>query len=298
MRIVLGIIGILLLSTVYVSTDPIQIEIVTCPNCSAYFLGTINSANESLYCALYDISHPEVLKIFDEKYDIIDIHIITEKKNHKHPREYIEVDSNFALMHNKFCVIDESIVITGSANPTINGFEYNDNILIKIKSKEVVKTFVSEFTELLGEKKEIQQKKFNYADIYFCPEDNCRNVVISEIRQAKKSIYFATFVFTDYAIATELVLAKKRGVEINGVIEKRMFSISVGNYLLAHNISVINDSNPKTMHHKLFVIDNTTIITGSYNPTQNGNSYNDETLIVLRNKETYADLTLLEDKNI
>ena len=39
------------------------------------------------------------------------------------------------------------------------------------------------------------------------------------------------------------------------------------------------------MHHKVFIIDNETVITGSMNPTGNGDKYNDENILIIRNKE-------------
>ena len=38
------------------------------------------------------------------------------------------------------------------------------------------------------------------------------------------------------------------------------------------------------MHHKVFIIDNKTVITGSYNPTANGNKNNDENMIIIHDK--------------
>jgi phosphatidylserine/phosphatidylglycerophosphate/cardiolipin synthase-like enzyme len=49
-------------------------------------------------------------------------------------------------------------------------------------------------------------------------------------------------------------------------------------------IDVIWDENPKTMHHKFFIIDNTTTITGSYNPTKHANTANDENILIIHNE--------------
>lgn len=39
------------------------------------------------------------------------------------------------------------------------------------------------------------------------------------------------------------------------------------------------------MHHKFFVIDNKTVITGSFNPTKAADYSNDDNLVVIRNTE-------------
>ena len=35
------------------------------------------------------------------------------------------------------------------------------------------------------------------------------------------------------------------------------------------------------MHHKVFIIDNKIVVTGSYNPTKNGNEHNDENMLIM-----------------
>ena len=39
------------------------------------------------------------------------------------------------------------------------------------------------------------------------------------------------------------------------------------------------------MHHKVFIIDNETVVTGSMNPTGNGNSKNDENILIIHDSE-------------
>ena len=39
------------------------------------------------------------------------------------------------------------------------------------------------------------------------------------------------------------------------------------------------------MHHKVFIIDNETVITGSYNPTKHANEKNDENILVIHGRE-------------
>jgi len=39
------------------------------------------------------------------------------------------------------------------------------------------------------------------------------------------------------------------------------------------------------MHHKVWIIDGKTVITGSFNPTKAGNEKNDENLVIIHDKE-------------
>ncbi|NQU78507.1 hypothetical protein HQ545_01935 [Candidatus Woesearchaeota archaeon] len=46
------------------------------------------------------------------------------------------------------------------------------------------------------------------------------------------------------------------------------------------------------MHHKVLIIDNKTVVTGSFNPSKNGDEKNDENLIIIHDSdvaEKYAE---------
>ena len=60
----------------------------------------------------------------------------------------IRLDGNPALMHHKFMVIDEHIVVTGSYNWSRAAEEANDENLVAILSEDVAKQFIEEFDRL------------------------------------------------------------------------------------------------------------------------------------------------------
>jgi hypothetical protein len=62
-------------------------------------------------------------------------------------------------------------------------------------------------------------------------------------------------------------------------------------------VEVIEDQNNAFMHHKFFVIDNRTVITGSYNPTKHANEENDENIVIIHNG-TIAELYAVEFKKM
>lgn len=268
---------IMLLTSLFYSPNP-ETQLYFCPeeNCENIWLSFFKDSTD-LKCAFYDL---------DEKYYnyLISLNtsldLILEKDNQFNNYSY-DLDKNPYYMHNKFCVKNNEFVLTGSTNPTINGLNKNNNTIVLIKSKKVAKTYIKEFEELKTKNKTNNQNEFHNLKVYFCPEDNCEEKLIQEIKKAKESIYFATFSFTSKPIATELIYAKKRNITITGVIETRMATNSVYQLLKNQGINVKKDKNPATMHHKLFIIDKSTLITGSYNPTNNGNKRNDENMLIL-----------------
>ncbi|MBZ0290281.1 MAG: FAM83 family protein, partial [Anaerolineae bacterium] len=62
-------------------------------------------------------------------------------------------DNRSALMHNKFMIMDSSIVWTGSWNYTINDTYRNNNNAVVLRSQKVVQNYQTEFNEMFTDKK-------------------------------------------------------------------------------------------------------------------------------------------------
>jgi len=278
-----------------------KIDVFFCPgdNCSMEMIKTINNS-DLIKCAFYDLDLEPLIKILKIKNASV---IIDEDNVNEDNKEFI-VDYGYGLMHNKFCVFDKGI-ITGSFNPTINGNYKNNNNLLIIHSLILKETFLDEFNELENNEK---QKKTRTTKLringilienYFCPEDNCEKEVLEELEKAEENIYFMVFTFTSENIGNKLVEKHENGIEINGVFEKFSANTQYSEYkkLKENNITVKLDKNPNMMHHKVFIIDNKTVITGSYNPTKSANEKNDENIIIIHDKDI-ADKYIDEFKKV
>ncbi|MFC1768208.1 phospholipase D-like domain-containing protein [Nanoarchaeota archaeon] len=254
--------------------DPIQVYFCPKDDCLKPFIENFMNAT-SIHCAFYDLKSEEIIDLLAVKSKKSDVRVIVNQN-------YIDGAKKapkFKTMHNKFCVIDGYITITGSMNPTNNGIYKNNNNVVVVKSRKLAKNYESEFQEMwdgtFGEGRSTSSiVKINdfVLESYFCPEDSCEVRVIHELKKAKNSIKIMAFSFTSYPISDFLASAN---VSVEVLLEKRQKAISV--------VNSRNDTNPKTMHHKVFIIDNSTVITGSYNPTKNGNTHNDENILIIRN---------------
>ena len=49
-------------------------------------------------------------------------------------------------------------------------------------------------------------------------------------------------------------------------------------------LDVIKDKNKFMMHHKVFIIDKKIVVTGSFNPTGNGDTNNDENILIIHDE--------------
>ena len=78
------------------------------------------------------------------------------------------------------------------------------------------------------------------------------------------------------------------GITVAGVFEESQYHSNTGteyDNLLAAGLDVRLDGNPRSMHHKVFIIDNKTVITGSYNPSKNANERNDENVLIIHDED-------------
>ena len=108
-----------------------------------------------------------------------------------------------------------------------------------------------------------------YVDVYFCPSDNCSAVLVDFIMEA------------DYVDCAFYDLELEKVIEALNAKEARF----IGNEREGWGI----------MHNKFCVKDNK-VITGSFNPTYNGNYKNNNNL--LRMKENFHECLTLYNVNI
>jgi len=122
-------------------------------------------------------------------------------------------------------------------------------------------------------------------DVYFSPKGGCADAVLYWIGRANQSIHVLMFIFTLDSIADALISAHNRGVEVKVVLDKSQ-SYSQFAVLKAAGIEVRNDTNWEgIMHNKVAIVDNTIVITGSFNWTGTAENNNNENLIVIHSVE-------------
>ncbi|MBI3034165.1 hypothetical protein HYY72_03315 [Candidatus Woesearchaeota archaeon] len=234
-------------------------------------------------CAMYNFN-PYLMNGSENKA----LRIVTDS-NYKSSSPLIRNDNRSSLMHNKFCIFDSRTVLTGSFNPGSSPSDRNNMIIIN--SPSLARIYEAEFEELWsgkfgGGKSTTNRIMLNntLVEIYFCPEDHCALQVERQLEKASSSIYFMAYSFTHRGIANELVLNYRKGVEIKGVFDSST-GTDAYSLLNAQGINARIDKKKGIMHHKVFIIDNSTVITGSFNPTNNADTKNDENVLIIHNRE-------------
>ncbi len=119
----------------------------------------------------------------------------------------------------------------------------------------------------------------------FSPRGDSLQLVLKAIDSAKKSIHVAAYSFTSKPIATALVSAYKRGVDVQVIADKKSNSgkYTAVTYLANNKVPVRLNGNYPIFHHKFMVIDGTTLETGSFNYSAAAAKKNAENVLVLFN---------------
>lgn len=265
-------------------------EFYFCPedDCINVIANLMRNAS-SVVCAFYDLKSEEVINELKTKDDL---KLVIDSNNAKGLTLKYVTNYGKQLMHNKFCIFDNKTVLTGSFNPTHKAKD-NDNNMIVLHSKYFAENYQAEFDELFN-RRFGSGEKIRYPIIYlngvkfenyFCPEDSCKHHVLESLERARNSVTFMTFSFTDDDIGNLLIKKYNQGVEVRGVFEK--FQNNAWNEyerLKQNGLDVRWDENKNNMHHKVFIIDENIVITGSYNPTKSANTINDENIVIIHDK--------------
>jgi len=126
---------------------------------------------------------------------------------------------------------------------------------------------------------------------YFSPDDGTAQRLVALAAAAEHSIYFLAFSFTSDPLAKALLERSAAGVTIAGVFEESQVLSNIGSdyqRLLDAGIDVRLDSNPRNMHHKVLLIDQSIVVFGSYNFTNSAEARNDENTIILTDPQVAA----------
>jgi len=122
--------------------------------------------------------------------------------------------------------------------------------------------------------------------VCFSPLGGCTQLVVDTLAQAKQTVLVQAYSFTSGPIAQALVDATKRGVKVEVILDKsqRTEHYSEADFLAHAGIPVSIDAVHSIAHNKVMVIDDETVITGSFNFTKAAEEHNAENLLVLRDQ--------------
>ena len=266
----------------------------------------IDEARLSVDAAIFSLSLNSIRDALRRAYDRgVRVRVVMESDNLDEfdPQVLVETgipvlgDRREGLMHNKFVVIDNSEVWTGSMNFTTSGAYEDNNNLIRIRSAEIAADYTKEFEEMfkddlfgadvLAETPNSRVHLYGIPiDIYFSPDDSAADGLLDLVMNAKENITFMAYSFTSDPLGAAVRERAAENVKVRGVMDDGQLASNLGSEYDAFRqagLDVRLDGSDSQMHHKVLIIDRQVVLTGSYNFTASAEERNDENLLVIYN---------------
>ncbi len=207
-------------------------------------------------------------------------------------------DRREGTMHNSFLVIDGKEVWTGSMEYTSSGVFREHNNLVRIFSEEVAANYSKEFEEMFVNDQfganavpDTPNPRVTIQDIqvetYFSPDDITVTRLVQLLSEAQESIYFLAYSFTSDDIGTVMRRMAEQGVTVAGVLESSPLNLeSTSEYAEFQQAGLdVRLGNPSALiNHKVIIIDNRIVVTGSYDFTNRSETENDENLLIVHSE--------------
>jgi len=272
--------------------------------------GYIDQAKESIDVAAYELDNQIITESLLQAVDRgVRVRLVTDSDyiNEHGPKTLraagvpVVEDKRSAIMHNKFMIIDNKAVWTGSMNFTENCAYRNNNHGIMFVDRSLVENYNTKFRWMFEDHKfggkpsssdKIPNPRVTLSngvevENYFTTHDEVVKHVVDELDQAKKSIHFLAFSFTHEKIGNAMISASKEGLDVSGVFETSQAAGQASQYpiMKAAGLKVYQDGNSRNMHHKCIIIDGSVTIAGSFNFTRSAEKSNDENLVIIRSRD-------------
>lgn len=277
----------------------------------------LNGAERSIEVAAYDFGLDNVADaLIAARKRGVTVRVVSDSDNRENPALKkltaagipVVLDERRALMHHKFAVIDGRTVMTGSWNFAERDTFRHDNNSVVWNSPELAQNFTTEFNKMFdtrrfgptkpkGVPNPVVEQDGARVETYFASEQQVDPVILSRLRGARSSIAFLAFSFTLDDLGDALQERRGGGVGVWGVIESTGSDTAFSEFGRLRTLqparpappfpgckqgpAVLQDGNPFLLHHKVFVIDQRTVIFGSFNFTANAAEDNDEALLVV-----------------
>lgn len=122
------------------------------------------------------------------------------------------------------------------------------------------------------------------AQVYFSPNGGCTDAVLKAISQGRSEILIQAYSFLSPSIAQALITAHRRGVKVELILDKseRQEGLTPPAEMANAGIPVYLDGVHAIANNRVIIIDEKTIITGSFNFNKASEEMNAENLLILQ----------------
>jgi phosphatidylserine/phosphatidylglycerophosphate/cardiolipin synthase-like enzyme len=120
--------------------------------------------------------------------------------------------------------------------------------------------------------------------VLFSPRGGCQDAMVQELAKARREILVQAYSFTADPLTFALVDAKKRGVKVEILLDRsnEVEKYSDLHILLDQGLDPMIDAEHAIAHNKIMIIDQSVVITGSYNFTNQAEGENAENVLIIK----------------
>jgi HKD family nuclease len=206
-------------------------------------------------------------------------------------------------MHDKFYVIDGLYVWTGSTNATHNDIYNNNNNSLLIRSSQLAADYTAVFNLLFNSQfttvppsaipNPVVNVNGTQIEVFFSPGTSAP-ARLGDLLSKAQTVRFLAFSFTEGLTWTNNgkqqsimdLLIDRAGsgqLDLQGIVEAS--SRGFAKPMVCAGLNVRQDGNPDILHDKVFIIDNSIVVTGSFNFSKNAVSDNNENVLIIHNPD-------------
>ncbi len=148
-------------------------------------------------------------------------------------------------------------------------------------TRTIISSFVIVIIALIANIK--HQVKFDHAEACFTPSEKCTPFILQIIKSAQRNIYIQAYTWTSQEISEMLVIMKNRGVKVHIIVDKvNLHKNKSIKFLQDNGIAIMIDYVSGIAHNKIIIIDDHTVITGSFNFSKAADTRNVENVLKIQ----------------
>lgn len=272
---------------------------------SQTLINNINLTSSTLDIAIYSLTNQSISDAIIKAYERgVKVRVIIEYSkvntstidpavksliDKKIPLRYLRGSGLYGVMHNKIAIFDKKILMTGSYNFTTAADNNNFENAVFVYDEKNISSYLNYFETMWSKATDVNsQSKSLYVEDFstslFTMIQGIRETLIKLIDGTQETLDAAVYSISDDSIYQALKRAKDRGVKIKIVTDRLQATQSETVKKLwsdGFDIKISNGYKNGVMHNKYAIFDKKMIITGSFNWSNNAESYNWENAIVL-----------------
>lgn len=128
--------------------------------------------------------------------------------------------------------------------------------------------------------------------------ESCAEQIVDRLDEAKASVRVQAYYLTQPLILRAIATAKKRGLDVEVILDKSQdrrnstgSRYTGATYLANAGVPVWIDDAPAIAHNKIIILDDHTVLTGSFNFTKSADTRNAENVVIIDSAEVAAHFT-------